>query len=158
WTNQYGIRFLLPFSPTWYRLDNASLFDLWIYTGFTVCLFAPLLARLVGGEIGARPRTTAGRGWAITALLFLCLYFAGRRLIHTRMSEGLASRTYDGANAVRVAAFPQSSSPFQWRGMVETEIAYHVYSLNALTGFFDPASGRTLFKPEKGPAILAAEN
>ncbi len=85
WTNQYGIRFLLPFSQGAYRLDNAMLFDLWIYSAFAVCLFAPLLARLVGGEIGARPRATAGQGWAIVALLFLGVYFAGRGVIHGRM-------------------------------------------------------------------------
>src|ERR1035438_2066501 len=116
WTNQYGIRFLLPFSPRWYQLDNTMLFDIWIYTAFAVCLFAPLLARLVGneigGEIGARPRATAGRGWAIVALLFLCLYCAGRGVIHGRLIEVLDARTYDDSEPLRVAAFQQSSLQF----------------------------------------------
>jgi inner membrane protein len=157
WTNQYGIHFLLPFSPRWYQLDNATLFDFWIYSAFALCLFAPLLARLVGGEIGARPRASAGRGWAIMALLFLFLYFAGRGVVHARMIEILQSRTYDGSDPLRVAAFPQSASPFVWRGVVETSSAYHVYSMNALVGVFDPADGRTLFKPPKSAAIAAAE-
>jgi inner membrane protein len=157
WTNQYGVRFLLPFSPRWYQLDNAMLFDLWIYTAFAICLFAPLLGRLVGGEIGARPRATAGQGWAITALVFLGIYFAGRGVIHTRVVEILDSRTYDDANPLRVAAFPTSASPFQWTGVVETSSAWHVYSMNTLLGTFDPASGRTLFKPEESPAMVAAE-
>ena len=157
WTNQYGIRFLMPFSPRWYRLDNASLFDLWIYSAFTICLFAPLLARLVGGEIGARPRATAGRGWAVTALLFLCVYFAGRGVVHGRLVEVLDARTYDGSDPVRVAVFPQSSSPFLWRGVVETSSAWHIYSMNSLQAVFDPSEGRTLYKPEKTPAMSAAE-
>jgi inner membrane protein len=157
WINQYGIRFLLPFSPRWYQLDNASLFDLWIYAAFAVCLFAPWLARLVGGEIGARPRTSAGQGWAIVALLFLGVYFTGRAVIHNRMIQILESRTYDGSNPIRVAVFPESSSPFVWKGVVESESAYRVYRLNALAGMFDPTDGRTLYKPEKTAAILAAE-
>jgi inner membrane protein len=156
WTNQYGIRFLLPFSPRWYQLDNTMLFDLWIYAAFAVCLFAPLLGGLVGGEIGTRPRTSPGRGWATVALLFLGVYFAGRGVIHGRLIEVLDSRTYDNANPLRVAAFPLSSSPFVWTGVVETASAYHVYSLNVLLGDFDPTAGRTLFKPEPSPAIAAA--
>jgi inner membrane protein len=158
WTNQYGIRFLLPFSTSWYRLDNAMLFDLWIYSAFAVCLFAPLLGRLVGGEIGARPRASAGQGWALAALVFLCLYFAGRGAIHGRIIDQLNSRTSDGADPIRVAAFPQSSSPFVWSGVVESPAAWHVYSMNVLIGAFDPDSGRTFYKPEKSAAIAAAES
>lgn len=158
WTNQYGIRFLLPFSPRWYRLDNTSLFDLWIYAAFAVCLFAPLLARLVGGEIGARPRDSAGQGWAIVALVFLGVYFAARGVVHSRQIEVLDSRTYNGSDPLRVAAFPHSSSPFEWSGVVETESAWHVYGMNAAIGQFDPADGRTLYKPQKTAAIAAAEN
>jgi inner membrane protein len=157
WTNQYGIRFLVPFSPKAYRLDDATLFDPWIYTASAICLFAPLLARLVGGEIGAKPRPTAGQGWAIVALLFLALYFTGRGVIHGRQVEVLNARTYDGADPLRVAAFPTSSSPFLWRGVVETETAWHVFGMNALASDFDPSAGRVLFKPEKTAAMLAAE-
>jgi inner membrane protein len=160
WTNQYGIRFLLPFSPRWYQLDNTTLFDIWIYAGFAVCLFAPLLARLVGGEIGgqigAAPRSTAGQGWAIVALLFLCLYFAGRGVIHARLIDVLDARNYDESEPLRVAAFPQSSSPFVWRGVAETSGAYHVYTLSLLGATFDPSAGRTLYKPEWNAAIQAA--
>jgi inner membrane protein len=156
WTNQYGIRFLLPFSRRWYRLDDAMLFDFWIYSAFAVCLFAPLLARLVGGEIGAKPRESAGQGWAIAALLFLVLYIAGRGVIHSRMIDILDARTYDGSDPIRVAAFPHSSSPFAWSGVVETSSAYHLYSMNTLLGAYDPAEGRTFYKPEKSAAIVAA--
>jgi inner membrane protein len=156
WTNQYGIRFLVPFSPRWYQLDNASLFDTWIYAVSAICLFAPFLSKLVGGEIGARPSAMPGRGWAIAGLLFFVLYFAGRGVIHARMIETLDSRTYDGANALRVAAFPNSASPFRWTGVVETEFAWHVYRLDVITAGFAPDAGRTLFKIEKTPAIDAA--
>jgi inner membrane protein len=155
WSNQYGIRFLVPFSPRWYELDNTMLFDPWIYTACAFCLFAPLLGRLVGGEIGARPSNAPRRGWAILALAFFCVYFAGRGVIHSRMVEELDSRTYDGANALRVAAFPTSTSPFRWRGVAESTTAWHVYDLDAFATF-DPDSGRTLFKQDHTPAMDAA--
>ena len=158
WTNQYGIHFLLPFSRRWYQLDNTMLFDIWIYSVSAICLFAPLLARLVGGEIGARPKASAGQGWAIAALLFLGVYFAGRGVIHSRLIDTLDAHTYDDANPLRVAAFPHSSSPFQWTGVVETASAWHVYSLNILLGEFDPSTGRTLYKARKNEPILAAES
>jgi inner membrane protein len=160
WTNQYGIRLLLPFSPRWYQLDNTTLFDIWIYAGFAVCLFAPLLARLVGGEIsgqiGAPPRGRAGQGWAIVALLFLGLYFAGRGVVHGRLIDVLDAHDYDDSQPVRIAAFPQASSPFTWRGVAESSAAYHVYTLNLLGAPFDPSSGRTLYKPASNAAIEAA--
>jgi hypothetical protein len=74
------------------------------------------------------------------------------------MMEILQSRTYDGADPIRVAAFPQSSSPFLWKGVVETPSAWHVYAMNALIGTFDPEVGRTLYKPETNAAIAAASN
>ena len=156
WTNQYGIRFLLPFSPRWYQLDNTTLFDIWIYTVFAVCLFAPLLARLVGSEIGARRSRTAGQGWAIAALLFLCLHFAGRGVLHGRLIDVLNARTYDDSEPLRVAAFPQSSSPFVLRGVVETSASWRVYTINLLGADFDPTVGRTLYKPESNAAMEAA--
>lgn len=156
WIVPYGTHLFLPFSASWYQISNSSLFDLWIYSAFAVCLFAPLLARLVGGEIGARPGAFAGQGWAIAALLFLAVYFSGRAVIHGRQIEILNAYTYDDANPLRVAAFPLSSTPFVWTGVVETASAYHLYSMNVLRGRFDPDQGRTYFKPEMSPAIAAA--
>ena len=57
---------------------------------------------------------------------------------------------------MRVAAFPQSSSPFVWRGVVETSAAWRVYTINLLGADFDPTVGRTLYKPESNAAMEAA--
>ena len=155
WTNSYGVRLLWPFSSRWYRLDIASLFDLWIYSVCTLCLLAPLLAKLVGGEIGARSRAPR-RGWAILALVFLSIDFAGRSVIHGRMIDVLYARLYDGEDPVSVSALPQPGSPWRWRGIVETPRAYRLYSMNALSATFFPDSSEPLFKPPLTPAIEAA--
>jgi len=53
WTNSYGIRLLLPFSPRWLHLDWTNVIDLWLWAGLGVCLLGPFLARLVGSEIAS---------------------------------------------------------------------------------------------------------
>jgi inner membrane protein len=153
WMNAYGIRFLLPFSSGWYRLDIASLVDVWIWAALLMALLAPALARLVSSEIGARPGS--GRGWAIAALSFLLLYGCGRYLLHERAVATLDSRLYEGAVPARVAAFPRSANPFRWSGLVETTGFYSPLDVDLLGGF-DPDSGRVLYKPEPSPREAAA--
>src|ERR1022692_2876889 len=125
YTNIYGIRFLLPFSGRWFRLDLTSVVDLWIWGVLLVGLAGPLIARLVNAEIGARTKS-AGRGFAIFALLFLALYNAGRGVLHARAVATLDSRIYAGAAPQRVAALPGAVNPLAWRGLVETREFYSV--------------------------------
>lgn len=153
WMNVYGIRFLLPFSGEWCRLDIVSLGDVWIWAVLLLAAAAPFLSRLVSSEIGARP--SSGRGIAIAALLFLPLYAFGRSLLHERALAVLDSRLYDGSAPVRVAAIPGAFSPFRWTGLVETGPMYALFDLNLLAQF-DPADGRFLYKPEMGAREKAA--
>jgi inner membrane protein len=145
WMNAYGVRMLLPFSGDWLRLDIVNLADLWIWAVLLVAAGAPLLARLVSAEIGARPGS--GRGFAILALAFLLLYPCGRYLLHARAVAVLDSRLYEGVEPVRLAAVPGFANPFVWRGVVETGEFYSIVDVNLLREF-DPARGRVLYKPE----------
>ncbi len=155
WTNAYGVRFLLPFSSAWFRLDLNNIIDLWIWAVLLIACVAPLLGRLVSSEIGARPGS--GRGLAIFALTFLVVYDFGRYLVHQRAIETLNSRVYRGAAPIRVAAFPVGLvNPFEWSGWVERpELALH-FSMNLL-GEFDPtAPVGTIYKPDPSPVLDAA--
>jgi inner membrane protein len=121
YTNVYGIRFLLPFSGQWFRLDLTPVVDLWIWAALLLALAGPLVARLVNTEIGARSKHP-GRGFAIFALLFLLAYNAGREVLHARAVAMLDSRIYGGAAPLRVAALPASSiacrSSACWRNSI----------------------------------------
>jgi inner membrane protein len=156
WTNVYGIRFLLPFSARWFRLDWTAVIDLWIWAVLLVALAGPLIARLVNAEIGARSRN-AGRGLAIFALLFLLMYNAGRGVLHTRAVATLDSRIYAGAVPQRVAAVPGPVNPLLWRGLVETRDFYSIADVN-LREDFDPSRATVFYKAEPGPAVQAANN
>ncbi len=154
YTNSYGIRLLLPFSARWFHLDVTSLVDLWIWAVFLAGLAGPVLARLVNAEIGARTNS-AGRGFAIFALLFLLFYDAGRGMLHARAVATLDSRMYQGVSPQRVAALPGPVNPLSWRGLVETRDFYSVGNFS-LFEEFDPSRGAIFYKPEPNAAIQSA--
>jgi inner membrane protein len=156
YTNVYGIRLLLPFSGQWFRLDLTSVVDLWIWMVLLLGLAGPAVARLVNSEIGARTRS-AGRGFAIFALLFLALYNVGRGVLHARAVAILDSRVYAGRPPQRVAALPGPVNPLAWRGLVETPESYSVVDFNLLEEF-DPSRASIFYKAEPGAAIQAANN
>ncbi|MGC9951596.1 MAG: metal-dependent hydrolase [Bryobacteraceae bacterium] len=156
YTNVYGIRFLLPFSARWFRLDLTAVVDLWIWAVLLIALAAPLIVRLVNAEIGARGKPP-GRGFAILALLFLPIYTAGRAVLHARAAATLDSRIYAGAAPWRVAALPSPVNPLAWRGLVETRDFYTAVDFNLLEEF-DPSRGAIFYKAQSGPAIQAANN
>jgi inner membrane protein len=145
--NTYGIRLLLPFSDEWRALDIVSLPDLWIWLVLLLAWLAPALAGLVSSEIGAKRGT--GRGWAITALLFLTVFVFGRWVLHGRAVAMLDARMYDGAAPRHVAAFPSFANPFSWRGLVDAGNFYALYHVNVL-GDFDPAGGEIVYKSAAG--------
>ncbi len=153
WTNVYGIRLLLPFSPEWLRLDITPIVDIWIWILFAVAIAAPALARLVSSEIGGKPGT--GRGWAVFALLALFVYEGGRYMAHGRAVAMLDGEMYDGSSPVRTAAFATFVNPMMWRGVVETSNSWRVYDVN-LAHTFNPAEGEILYKAETSVATVAA--
>ena len=156
YTNVYGIRFLLPFSPRWFHLDITSVVDLWIWAVLLAGFAGPAVARLVNAEIGARSQNS-GRGFAIFVLLFLALYNAGRGMLHARAVAILDSRIYAGEAPQRVAAMPGPVNPLAWRGLVETRAFYNVVNFSVLEEF-DPSRGSVFYKAEPTPAVQAANN
>jgi len=132
WTNNYGIRPLIPFSVQWFHLDLNSLTDGPILVALGLAAVWPWLSRLVSGEIGEAKRST-GQGIAI-ATLFVCLgYDVCRYNLHSQAITQLDSRIYQGSTPLEVAALPKSINPFRWRGIVVTKSAYWQYDLNTLT-------------------------
>jgi inner membrane protein len=146
WSMSYGVRFLLPFSSSWFHLDIYSLIDWVLLAVLLIACLAPALSRLVSDEIGAR--RGEGRGTAVFALCFIVLYGGFRAAMHARVMSQLQSRIYDnalGSPATRMAAFPHSANPLAWSGIVEGEHSYRLYDLSAY-GNFDPHEGELLYK------------
>ena len=152
-----GIQLLWPFSPSRFALDWLPSLDLWLLAILLAGILLPLLSSLVTEEIGARRKGPRGRLGASFALIALILYLAARLGLHGDAIAALESRTYRGELPHRVAAFAESSSPFRWHGIVETERALHDLEVSVGPGAdFDPASASTTYKPEPSPALDAA--
>jgi inner membrane protein len=154
WTNTYGIRLLYPFSSQWFHLDLINLFDLLVWAVLLLGWLAPMVGKLVSGEIGAKPGT--GRGLAIFALSFFLVYDFGRFLSHQRAIEILNSRVYGDGPPIQAAAFPMGAvNPLEWQGWIERPEFVMQFAVNVFRQF-DPTVGKRIFKPPPGPAIEAA--
>ena len=152
-TNVYGVRLLLPFSGQWFHWDLTPVVDLTIWAMLLVCAFAPMLARLVSSEIGAR-RSSTGAGWAMLALLVLGAYDYSRSVFHERAVNLMASRIWNGLAARRAGAFPQAN-PLLWTGIVELSNAYVEVPIDLRDGFH-PLDGVTFYKSSRGTSAIAA--
>jgi inner membrane protein len=150
------VRLWLPFSARWYSWDVLFILDLWVWAILLIALFAPMLMRLVQGEIGAAE--TRGRFAARAGLVLLISFISAKAVLHQRATTLLDSFEYDGKPALRVAAFPPPLGwdPFQWQGLIETETYYQMTDLDLLLGSYDPTAGQRFYKEAPSPALEAA--
>jgi membrane-bound metal-dependent hydrolase YbcI (DUF457 family) len=154
-----GVELLWPFSTRRFALDWVAHLDLWIIAILTAGIFLPMLSGLVTEEIGAKPKGPRGRIGASLALATLILYVVARFTFHSSAVAALESQKYRGERPRRVAAFPESGSPFRWHGIIETESALHDVEVNVgPAANFDAESAIATYKPESSPALDAAHN
>jgi hypothetical protein len=152
-----GIMLVWPFTSRRFALDWVAHLDLWILAAFLVALLLPKLASLVSEEIGAKSKGPRGRVGAFVALAVVLVYIGVRAGFHSSATATLDSRSYRGESPHRVAAFPESASPFTWNGVVETERALLEVPVSVGPfASFDPESARTSYKPEPSPTLDAA--
>jgi hypothetical protein len=79
--------------------------------------------------------------------------------LHGNAVAMMEARTYRGELPRRVAAFAESDSPFHWRGIVETERAFHEFDLNLGPGSsFNPDAAVIFYKPESSAPLDAARS
>ncbi len=153
-TNHYGVRPFLPFSARWYSWDIMFIADPLLWGLLAAGLGFPAILRLVSEEVGAKNRSL--RGGAVFSLSALVALWGVRDVAHRRALSLLDARTYREENPQRLAAFPSPANPFNWVGVVETDSAFHVLSVNALGSDVDPDSPRVFRKPEPSPALTRA--
>lgn len=154
-----GVELFWPFSSRRFALDWVAHLDLWILAILLAGILLPTLSGLVTEEIGARSKGPRGKFGASLALAALFLYLVLRFVYHGNAIAALESRTYRGESSRRLAAFAESSSPFRWHGVVETERA--LFDVEVLVGpgaEFDPASAIATYKPEPSPGLDAARD
>jgi inner membrane protein len=154
-----SVQLLWPFRTQRYSADWVARFDLWILLLFLAGALLPQLLALVTEEIGAKSKAPRGRIGAILALLAVFIYIGVRFVLHGNAVAMMDARTYRGELPRRVAAFADSDSPLHWRGIVETERAFHDLDLNvARSSSLNPDAAVVYYKPESSAPLGAARN
>ncbi len=157
-TNNYGVRPFWPFSERWYSWDIVFIFEPIMFTMLLLGLIVPPLFSLIDREVGTRPRGPRGRVAAALALIGVALLWGVRDFEHRRALAALSVRTYQGAEPLRVSAYPALSDPFRWYGVVETPAFFVLAPVNSLGPEVDPDGELTIrYKPEETPITLAAK-
>jgi inner membrane protein len=154
-----GVQLLWPFHTHWSGIEIIGDLDLWILLLLVCGLLLPLLFGLVSEEVGARKKGPRGRVAALVTLGLIVAYFSWRADLHSRAVDLLLSREYHGRVALSAAAFPASSMPYEWRGVVETDDTMEL--IDVAIGphdEFDSSRSVTLYKPQPTPALEAGED
>jgi inner membrane protein len=157
-TNNYGVRPFWPFSEKWYSWDIVFIFEPIMFGCLLLGLIVPSLFSLIDREIGARARGPKGRVAATFALVGVVLLWGLRDFEHRRAVNALAARTYQGADPMRVSAYPSLADPFHWYGVAETPAFFVLAPVDSLKPEVDPEGRLEIrFKPEETPVTLAAK-
>jgi inner membrane protein len=147
-----------PFSAKRISLDIVPTIDPWLLVTLAAAILLPELLRLVSDEIGFRAKRPRGRNGAIAGLALVLIYFGSRASLHGNATAALEARSVAGEMPRRVAAFPDTVSPFLWHGIAETESALHLVTMRSMGGEATYASSiTTLRKPEPSLSLSAAQ-
>lgn len=150
---------LWPFSGRRVSLDLLPYLEPWLLAILLLAILLPELFRLVGEEIGARAKRPRGRNGAIAGLICALLYIGARALLQGNALASLYAHAIAGEMPRRAAAFPDSTSPFLWHSVVETQSTLNLVTLRSAGGEVSHASGvTTLHKPEPSPILAEALN
>lgn len=157
-TNNYGVRPYWPFLEKWYSWDIVFIVDPLLLAVLLLGLLLPRLFALINEEIGARAKGPQGRLGATLALIGVVLVWGVRDYEHRRSVSALEARQYQGADPLRLSAYPTWANPFRWYGVVETKNFFAVARVDAWTPDVDPDSRmRIYYKPEETAITLAAK-
>lgn len=157
-TNNYGVRPFWPFSEKWYSWDIVFIIEPVMLGLLVLGLVVPSLFALIDKEIGVRQRGPRGRVAATLALIGVVLMWGVRDYEHRRAVHALEARTFDGADPLRVSAYPHWTDPFHWDGVVETPALFAFGPVNSLEPEVDPEGQLEIrYKPEETPITLAAK-
>jgi membrane-bound metal-dependent hydrolase YbcI (DUF457 family) len=149
-----GVQLFWPFRAGWQGWELLNNMDPWVLTLLAAAFLLPELFRMVSEEIGERKKTARGRGLAIGALVLLIFYVGARADLHGKAINLLGSREYHGRPPLSVSAFPLSSTPFSWRGLISTDATVEELLVSLFPGEdFDPDHSFTRYKPEASAVV-----
>jgi len=145
WTNNYGIRFFLPWSQKWSYGDLVFIVDpyIWLILGGAFFLLSIR---------GARERW--GRNIAYVAIALVVCYWSLLAFAHSRAvargnEEAAKMASANGETVVRLAAMPRLANPFRWDCVFETDRAMYRFDL----GLVSDGVGNPVRYEKPGPEL-----
>jgi membrane-bound metal-dependent hydrolase YbcI (DUF457 family) len=145
------IRLGWPFYHRWSCLNFTPTFDLWLFLILLAGAALPALFRMINEEIGERKTGLHISKGAVVALLLVATAIGWRGWMHRRAEDLLFS-------PVRSAAFPETTIPFAWHGVVATDNTLETLEVSFAPGnVFDPDRSIREFKPDPSPALDVSE-
>jgi membrane-bound metal-dependent hydrolase YbcI (DUF457 family) len=153
-----GVQLLWPFHAHWSAWNLVTDFNPWMLIFLIAGLLLPMLFQLVNEEVGEhRRKPRVGRA-AIVTLVILAAYLGVCAHLHSKAVDLLLSREYHGRGPLSAGAFPVTSTPFDWRGVVVTDDTLEEVEVPVGPGEeFDPDSSLTRYKPPESKALNAGE-
>jgi membrane-bound metal-dependent hydrolase YbcI (DUF457 family) len=153
-----GLQLLWPFRSRWAALDLVANLDPWVLVILIAGILLPQLFRLVSEEIGDRRKGSGAQRGAIVALILVAAYLGARADLHSRAVDILLAHEFHGRAPLEVGAFPFSSAPLDWRGVVSTDNTVEEVDISLSPGTdFDPDRSLTRYKPEDSAALEAGQ-
>lgn len=153
-----GVQLLWPFRGGWTSWDLAANFDPWMLILLVAGFLVPVLFRLINEEVGERRKGPAGVGGAVVTLVLLGAYLGARGYLRSQTIGLLLSREFHGRVPLSAGAFPESGTPFDWRGVVVTDNTVEDVEVPVGPGSeFDSDRSLTHHKPDESPELDAAE-
>jgi inner membrane protein len=158
YTNNYGVRPFWPFSERWYSWDIVFILEPILLMLLILGLVVPGLFSLIHEEIGVRRKGPPGRLAATLALIGVVAVWGVRDYEHRRALAALESRNYQGADPIRVSAYPYMLNPFRWYAVAETPSFFAMMNVNSSAPEVDPDGQMQIrFRPEETSITLAAK-
>jgi membrane-bound metal-dependent hydrolase YbcI (DUF457 family) len=154
-----GITLWWPFSRNKIAADWLAAIDPWIIAILVAAILLPELLGLVSTEIGSKDQSPRGRIGACIGFAIILVYIGVRSTFHSNVISAAEARSYGGESPRRVGAFPESTSPFTWRAIIETDRALREITVNGVPGAsFDPEATVVLYKPDPSSALEQARH
>jgi inner membrane protein len=156
-TNNYGLRPFFPFNGHWYAWSIVFIFDPVIFLALLGALVMPWLLCLADREIGAKKKPFRGRGWAITALALIAVWWGVRNAEHAHALELVRNGTYTREALIRTAAEPHIIDPFAWHVILETPDYYQTAEVETIGDRVETDYADVIYKSPVSPAVAAAK-
>jgi inner membrane protein len=141
--NPYGTQVFYPLFSERYAWNWVTVVDLFITIPLLFCLLLIHIARL--------PPVRS----ASVALGFVILFISAKGICHQIALKELKELSRPAEEPFKVAVYPDFFSPFVWKGVVETDRAYRIVSLNILRS--ESSNPQDYIKPERNEFTQLAE-